>query len=400
MLVALWLSSRASLAETLCVESLCLPHAAPWQRGPAEQEQADEVYILDQPADGTVAAQVVLFRRAPVIKGDAEAYHDKLARFWRATYGKSVLIDWLEVGGRKWRSLRRPSSENGLGVFQLSTVFEGRAYGLLVFVPGTVTVLPAPVMDLLAGIRFVSRAESAGPLAAAAPAPVPIPSERWVRSRTYRFNVSGEALEAVVAPDAERMGRDGMLTGYGLDYGESRVDWFMEGYEWKTVAGRVARVPWATRGRLEVDAPAELGDGATWILRLILPEAEMGISARLLVWDLCAPADQLKDVLDQLNHGVRRPMERLAARKSVHCPITPTVLPARRLKGEPGKTATAAWSLPSPPLTASGAAENATEMKPGRVRLVEAVLEADVDRATPGDGLLERARLFFAYEPR
>ena len=398
MLAVVWALPRLALAETLRVESLHVPQLAPWQRGPAEQEQADDVYLLDLHADKAVASQVVLLRRAPVVKGNAEAYYDRLTRFWRDTYGKRVLIDWVEVGGVTWRTLRRPSSENGMGVFQLSTVFDGRAYSLLVFVPGTVTELPAPVMALLADMRFGSRAgENAKVLAQ-------VPAERWALTRVYRFNLSGDVLEAVVAADVERMGRDGMLTGYGVDYGEASVDWFMEGYKWKTLAGRVAQVPWSTRGRLEVDAPAELGDGATWTLRLILPAQEMGVFARLAVWDMCAPADVLKDVLDRLDHGARGPMERLAAGKAAGCPIPPPALPAQRLKGEPGKAATATWSLPGPLQSVAGVAwwepANQPEKKLSRVRLVEAVLEPGADRIVPGDGLLERARLFFAYEPR
>ncbi len=396
MSVAFWMGSSSALAETLRIESLQVPRLAPWQRGPVEQEQADDVYLLDLRADQTVVSQVVLLRRAPVIKGDAQAYYDKLTRFWRATYGKMVLIDWMEIGGVKWRYLRRPSSENGMGVFQLSTVFEGRAYSLLVFVPGAVTVPPTPVMDLLARLHFGSQAGAAGPVAE----PVAVPMERWARSRIYRFNLSGDVLEAVVAADAERMGQDGMLTGYGLDYGESSVDWFMEGFEWKTVAGRAARVPWSTSGRLEVDAPAELGDAAVWNLRLILPEGEMGVSARLVVWDLCARPDALKEVLDRLKHGARGPMERLAATRPAACPVPVAVNPGERLKGASGKTATAAWSLPYPPRWSAEAAGREPETRLSRVRLVEAVLEPGADRAVPGDGLLERARLFFAFEPR
>jgi hypothetical protein len=398
-LAVFWGGALPALAETLRVESLNLSWFAPWQRGPAEQEQADDVYLLDLRADQTVVSQIALLRRAPVIKGDADAgyenYYDRLTRFWRATYGKRVLIDWVEISGVKWRSLRRPASENGMGVFQLATVFEGRAYSLLVFVPGTV-----PVMDLLARLRFGSQAGEAGPAAE----PIAAPLERWARSRTYRFNLSGDVLEAVVAADAERMGQDGMLTGYGLDYGESSVDWFMEGFEWKTVAGRVARVPWATRGRLEVDAPTELGDAAIWNLRLVLPEGEMGVSARLAVWDLCAHPDVLKEVLDRLKHGARGPMERLAATRQAACPGPVAANSGERLRGKPGKTATAAWSLPlllpNPPRWAAQAAGSEPETRLSRVRLVEAAVEPGADRTAPGDGLLERARLFFAYEPR
>lgn len=396
MLAAFWAASWGTLAgDALRVESLQVPHDAAWRRGPASQEQEDGVYLLDLPAGQASAAQVALMRRAPIVKGDAEDYYDRLTRYWRASYGKAVLIDWVEAGGVKWRSLRRPSNENAMGVFQLSTVSGGRAYSLLVFVPGTVSALPGAVMELLAGMRFWT-GPPASQMAEAAPAPLPVPAESWARTRTYRFSLSAAALDAALAADVDHLGQDGMLTGYGLEYGEASVDWFMEGFAWKAVAGREVRVPWATRGRLEVEAPAKLGAGAVWTLRLILPEGEAAVSARLAMWDLCGPPGVLKDVLDSLNRGVRNPMERLAAATPAACPSTKTAIPALRLKGEAGKTVTATWSPPGSP----DRVEPVEIAGYARVRLAEAVLEPGGDRTLPGDGLLQRARLFFSYEPR
>ncbi len=370
-----------ALAEPLCVESLCLSPAAPWRRGTVDQEQADGVYQLDLDADGRLATQVLVMRQPKTVRGDAAAYHDRLARFWRDTYGKHVLIEWTELAGIRWHSLRRPASENGMGLFQLSTVVDGRAYGLLVFVPGTVTTLNGPVRDLLEGIRF------------AAPAPA---AQRWVRARTYRFSLSGEVLEAVVAPDAERLGQDGMLTGYGLDYGESSIDWFMEGFAWRTQSGRATRLPWGTRGRLEVEAPAELGPAARWSLRLDLPVGEAGVGARLAVWDLCGPMQALQEALDRLRLGARGPMERLAAARPPDCPAPAAADPGWRLDGRPGMAQTQAGTLPGLPDAPGGGAPSGQ----GRLLLVEALLEPAPGRDVPGDSLLERARLFFAYEPR
>jgi hypothetical protein len=379
MLAALWALPCPSPADGLCFESLCLPHAAPWQRGPAEREQADDVYLLVLPADQAAASQVVLPRRAPVIKGDADGYFDRLTRYWRASYGGAVLIDWLEIGGVRWRYVRRPAREDGRGVFHLSTVFQGRAYSLLVFVPGTATTLPEAAMNLVAGIRF--GLPPAGGDASATPA-----APRWTRVRTYRLKLSDADLEAV-AVDVARSGREGMLTGYGLDYAESHVAWFLEGFEWRTEAGRPTRVPWATRGRLEVEAPAELGEASSWTLRLSVPEGETGVSARLVSWELCGGDEALKAGLDRLDGGERLPMERLAE----GCPRPVAIGPSGTLRGEAGKTVSATWTLPSATaLSAPGA----------RTRLVEAVLEPASDRTLPGDGLLRRARLFFAYEPR
>lgn len=396
--------------EVLRVEALSVPVGADWRRGPAEREQEDDVFLLSQDE-----LQVMLMRRAPLIKGNAESYYSNLTRYWRAQYGKAVLIDWLDAAGVRWLYLRRPTRESGGGVFQLSTVFDGRAYSLLVFVPGTMTVLSAPAMRLLADMRLgagqpdtpiapepeqARATPSAVPPEAAFPA-APSARAHWVRADTFRLKPSADALEAVVSVDVDFLGRDGMLTGYGLDYGESSVDWFMEGFEWKTVAGRVTRVPWATRGRLEVDAPAELEGDASWTLRLRLPEGETGISARLAVWDLCAPAAVLADALAGLNRGIRVPMERLAAGVRPGCPTPETFAPSPRLQGEAGKMVAATWTLPrAGGIDAASSAPIASETALTRVRLVEVVLEPGAARAVPGDGLLERARLFFAYAPR
>ena len=167
-----------SPAASLGVEALRLEPGAGWERGPAEQEQADEVFILDHRGAAGSSVQVLLLRRAPVVKGDADAYFDRLTRYWRGQYGKAVLIDWLEAGGVKWRYIRRPAGDQGMGVFQLSTVFEGRAYSLLVYVPGTLTTLPPEAQALIAGARF-------GAAAAEVVTPPP-PQVRWARTG-YRF---------------------------------------------------------------------------------------------------------------------------------------------------------------------------------------------------------------------
>jgi hypothetical protein len=136
-----------------------------------------------------------------------------------------------------------------------------------------------------------------------------------------------------------------------------------------------------------VEAPAELDEAASWTLRLSLPEGEAGVSARLVSWELCGGDEALKAGLDRLDGGERLPMERLAE----GCPRPVAIGPSGTLRGEAGKTVSATWTLPSATdLSAPGA----------RTRLVEAVLEPASDRTLPGDGLLRRARLFFAYEPR
>ncbi|HNA29108.1 MAG TPA: hypothetical protein PK437_03575 [Thiobacillaceae bacterium] len=368
LLAACWVWPWPAPADALRIEALSLEPGAGWTRGGADQEKEDDVYILDHPGDAGVGLQVMLMRRAPLVKGDSEAYYERLTRYWRATYGKSVLIDWLELGGVKWRYLRRPARENGLGLFQLYTVHEGRAYGLLVFVPGTATTLSVPARALLEGLRFDGEGQA----------------PRWMKARTYRLVLSGDALEAVASAEAARQGGDGLLTGYGLNYGENSVEWFLEGYQWKTLDGRVDKLAWATRGRLVVEPPAELGSQGVWTLRLILPDGEANLAARLVVHDLCGDLGEVRDALDRLNRGTRGAMERRAAA----CRGPGPVASGDKLKGLSGETATATWTL------APGVGEGVS------VRLVEAIVEATPERVLPGDGLLQRARLFYAYEPR
>lgn len=376
----------AAVAEDLRVEALRVPHAEPWRRGPADQEKRDGVFLLDGRAGDGSPLQVAIFRRAPALKTGAEIYYRNLARHWRAQYGGLAAIQWLEAGGVKWLACRRPGRDEATGVFHLSTVFDGRAYSLLAFAPAETAAPPAALLDLLAAMRLGTGSGAASP------------PTRWLGARTYRFRPSGEALEAVVAADRESLGEDGMLTGYGLDYGGgpegAGVDWFLDGFRWKTVAGRVTRVPWANRGHLEVEPPGEWTDASLWTLRLTLAEGEEGVSARLLAWDLCAPRERLTSVLEGLDRGARVPMERLAAERPEGCP-PPTAGASRSLHGEAGRTVAGSLALPAGTPSSAG-----PETGLARVRLVEVRLEPRPGRTAPGDGLLGRARLFFAFEPR
>lgn len=386
---------RGAVAGELWVEALLLPHAAPWQRGAPEQEEADDAYYLERPDGAEPASQLVLMRHAPLLKADAETYFNNLTRHWRSTYGKAVLIDWQEIGGAKWLYLRRPARENGLGVFQLSTVFQGRAYSLLVFVPGTVTSLPAPVQSLLAGMRWVQGGGGTA-LARDASSPVP-PPERWVRAGTHRFRLSGPALEAVAGSDADAMGGEGLLTGFGLDYGVSSLSWFVEGYTWTSTT---QRQPWAIRGTLDVEAPAQLDGEATWTLRLGLGEGERGVQARLREWDVCGPAESVREALSRLDRGLRGPLDRLIAQRPAACPPADTPGDWPVLAGESGKTVSATWPTRVPHAVAARPPEPGLAPPPLRVRLLEALLESEPGRGRPGEGVLDRARLFFAYELR
>ena len=410
--LGLWLtafSSLSALAGPVCVEALCLEPASPWQRGSAEQERADGAFLLDLPGARGFDAQLLLPRQAPRIKGDAAGYYDRLGRYWRSNYGPHVLVDWVELGGTRWHYLRRPASENGLGVFHLSTVADGRAHSVLVFVPGTVTSLPDPVRTLLARAAFappqtpvamtVDEARpvatpdhSEPPQAPQAQASPPSAAPRWTRTRTYRLVVLGDALEAVAAADAEALGPDAALTGFGLDYGEASVRWFLEGHVWSDPGRHARKEPWASQAILEVAAPTELAEGGTWTLSL--SGVTEGVAATLAVLDLCGSEPVLTEALRGLARGLRAPLDRLAAQPPAGCPERRPSAPMPLVLGRSGgpSRGVIAWPAEPPP---APLAEGLV-----RIRLVEAVLGPEPGRRVPGEALISRARLFFAYEWR
>jgi hypothetical protein len=378
----LWAYAAGPAASApLCVHALCLPEDPAWRRGGAEQETADDAFILERAAEPENPLQVAVLRTAPVVRGDADAYYDRVTRFWHANYGKAVLVYWQEAEGARWRALRRPAQEQGMGVFQLVTVHDGRAYSLLVFVSGTATTLPVPARQLLDGIRFGPAQSSPPPSAPAA--------TRWLRTQTYRWQAAAEVLENQALAEVRRLG-DGMLTGYGLRYGESSAEWFMDGYVWLDASANPQRSAWEVRGTLRAEAPAEWSDTAPWRLILSLPEGQEAVSARLHTRLLCGRRDALRAALGQLGRGASVVLQGLASDcGTTAIPPGPTVL-----RSEPGKTASATWQLPTPTLKAGAGQGEETS-----VGLVEVVLETEPGRRLPGEALIGGVRLYFAYEP-
>lgn len=386
----LWAYAAGPAASApLCVHALCLPEDAAWRRGSTEQETADDAFILERAAEPENPLQVVVLRTAPVVRGDADAYYDRVTRFWHANYGKAVLVYWQEADGARWRGLRRPAQEQGMGVFQLVTVHDGRAYSLLVFVPGTATTLPAPARQLLDGIRFAAGEPKPTQASQAPRTSTQAPPERWLRTHAYRAQVAAEELEQRTVAEVRHLG-DGMLTGHGLRYGESGVEWFMDGYVWRDASENSARSAWEVRGTLRVEAPAEWSDTAPWSLSLSLPEGQEPVSARLNTRVFCGRRDALRAALERLGRGDTTAVQGLASDcATAAVPLSPPVL-----RGEPGKTTSATWQLPAPTLKAgAGQGEEAS------VGLVEALLETEPGRRLPGEALIGGVRLVFAYEP-
>lgn len=363
-------STFAGAAE-LRVAALAVPYANPWQRATPQQEAEDAALLLDAPE---VGLHLAVPRPTRALKTDAASYYARLSEKWRARYGDDARISWHESGGRKWLLCRRPSRDGGVSVFHLATVFEARAYSMLLFAPASAEMLPTAALDLLAAVRF-------GDVSAVA---------NWSGTRVIYPKAGADVLEALARDDVSRLGDDGMVTGYGLDFGESSVDWFIEGYQWKTVNTRATRSAWKQGGRLEARAAA---DGAAWTLKLTLTDDEADVRAGLRVIDLCGPSRQVAEALDQLQHGARQPLRHLVSQRAAGCPEALAPGAPDPLPGESGKTvqANVALALPSAP----------TQLAAGltRICLVEIALSAGPRRTGFGDRLLERARWYAVFEP-
>jgi hypothetical protein len=281
-------------------------------------------------------------------------------------------------------------------VFHLSTVVGGRAYSVLLFAPTTLEALPLETLpqtafDLLAGMRF----DGEPALNAAPPVWVPV----WVKARTITPLTNSEVLDALVQSDIERLGDGGLVNGYALKWSsepsQAGVDWFVEGYQWQTIANRLTQVDWRYGGRLEVQT---VGDSGLWPVKLSLAANEADLSARLRVIPLCAAREQVADALKQLQWGARLPLERLAQASVAGCPELGSPRVVQILQGESGKTVQMDWVLQLPPVPTP--AQLAALQRAGltHISLVEFAFQAGPNRSGFGDGLLERARGYVVFE--
>lgn len=366
------------------VEALAIPYASPWQRATPQQEAEDGALLLDAPEAGL---HLAVPRPTRVLKADAATYYAKLTEKWQALYGSGAKISWLEFGGMKWLLCRRPASKRDVSVFHLSTVFEGRAYSVLLFAPAAAEALPKVALDLLAAVQF----GVASPVASA--------SADWVKTRTLYPRADAEVLEALVQDDIARLGGDGMVTGYGLDFSASGVVWFIEGYQWKSIDTRVTRLAWNQGGQLEVQLPAESAPSANWRLLFTLAKNEADVGAQLRVWDLCAPSRRVAEALDQLQRGAFAQIPRLALERATGCPEIEALAAPAALQGESGKAVQVETVVSLPP--APGAAQLAALRLAGltRIALVEIALHPGPRRTGFGDRLIERARWYVVFEP-
>lgn len=377
------LVAATALAESLRVEAMRLAPDATWRRGDPAREREDAAYLLEWPvAAGNpgMLLQVAVPHQATPLKTDAEAFFANLRKKWIQQYDERAEIGQIELDGRRWLACRRPASAGDASVFQLVTVHQGRAYGLLAFAGPDAAGLPKPVYELLRGAEF---GEVARP---------------WSLRRIVAARPEREALEALLQADAERLGRKGMLTGYGVEYtplpetagagAGLRLAWFMEGFEWRGPVGNDARRQLEWRGRLEARAVPGGAERAAFTLRLAA-ESSAAVETEVGLLDLCAPTAELDAALVRLALGDTGPLERLGRERPAGCPPASAAAP-HRLAPPPGRESreTVAFSPdPAPPVA------------PGldRVRVAYARPRPAGSEDAPGQALLRGLGLYFVH---
>lgn len=373
-------------AAPLRVDALRLSPDAVWQRGDPGLEREDGVYLLDWPVDKStreIALQVAIPRQSTPLKSDPAAFQANLKKKWASLYGKRAEIGEIEIAGVRWLACRRPSGDGEAVVFQLVAAHEGRAYSLLAFTARQAIGLPAPVHDLLARAVFGA------------------PARGWAVHHVIAAQPAGEALAALVQTDVERLGRDGMLTGYGVDSARlpdedaagrgQGLGWFLEGFMWRKPSGRDERVPVDQRGRIEARVPGRVADRLSVSLNLVT-EAGKDVEVEVGVLDLCAPPAELDDALARLQRGARVPLERLLRGRPAACAPTPSLPPPVVMSVPPGLPVRDTLSFPSGnvPVSVAGLANR-------RVIYVKPRLAAGDGEV--GEGLLRRLGLYFVYAP-
>ncbi len=416
LLIWVWVLSGANAADLptwVQIESLSLPYASPWQRAAPEQESEALELVLPQ-----AGLQLAVLRHTMVLTTDAETYYARLSRNWRSLYGQDVRIGWFEAGASKWLYCQRPAQAGDATAWQFSSVFAGRAYSVMLFAPSLAAngeqEIPSQAVELLAVVRW-------GDVAAESSSPSPQRPAKpyWIKARTLFPQANADVLEALVQDDQDRLGRDGLLTGYGLDFSQSSSQsstrWFIEGYVWKTLNARLERVALNAAGRLEFESLAAADDVARLVVRLSQIDQEADLGVRLRIWSLCAPAEQLAETLRQLRQGARLPLQRLARAPAAGCPnveldfkpdsdlnsgpgFAPIADWRSVLQGESGKTVEAEVTVKLQPALSTNQQAALSQAGLTRLVLLEIAPYARPGRTGFGDQLIERARGYLVFE--
>jgi hypothetical protein len=356
----------AAWGETFQVDAMkVLPDVA-WQRGEAEREENESLYLLRWP--GEQAMEVAIARRATVLKNDAESFLYHLGKIWSAQYGRHAEIDEVKLNDRKWLVCRRPSADKHTRVFQFATVHEGRAYSLVAFVPRATKGLPKPIYELVRSTEFQA--------------------SRWRVERTVTLQPGREALAALAELDAERLGKAGLMTGYGADYRGDSLDWFIEGFAWRE--GTKERLPFESRGHVQAVMPARASDRLAPSFSLSAGGLA-GVAVETRLFDLCAPPAALDDALSRLERGARAPLEKLQRERPETCPPAPAAAAPQVLQVPPGQTSAATFEFALPPVWPSVAGMQ-------RAQIVMLKLRPAADSGF-GENLVQALGLYVVYRP-
>lgn len=384
MLCGLLLSiTHAAVAESLRVDAMSLVPDARWRRGDPTREKEDAAYLLEWPvAEGArgVALQVAIPLRATPLMTGAEDFYANLYKKWTQQYGKRAEIGQIEIAGVRWLACRRPANSGDASVFHLVTAHAGRAYSVLAFAGAEVKGLPKPAYDLLAAADFG------------------VAARPWVFHRVVAAQPAQAALETLVAADAERLGHDGMLTGYGIQYvalpelagaGQGlRLNWFLEGFRWRNRGGRDERLPLDRRGYL--DAWVAANAAAPTLTVRFAGAANTAVEAEVGLLDLCAPAADVDAALARLAAGVDAPLEALVRARPQACPPAPAGIPPRFPRARPGQSVVETLEFPVAPTPAAAAGLSQLRVLYARPRLAGSEAEA-------GQRLLRGTGLYFVF---
>lgn len=300
-------------AATLSVGDLRLEYGPPWQRAEADEESRLQSIILHL-ADATTPLTVMLPRHQPRLRMTEERFYRQLETVWRAQYGETARVDWLEAGGRRWRMVRRPSlDQTGSVVFHLVTVLEGRAHHLLAYAPTSAAELPEAIIGLLTGP--VGAHEKGDTPASSTAVPATALPPHWRLERILRSQPGQSGLDHVMTLERRALKGEGGITGVALEVKEHGFKGFLQGFVW--VAGpdhRTVRREFMQRWELAWAAPPQLwrDDEAAAIVVSSAAGSDrvtLGISLRYL----CGGAAQLRELLDDVERAQADARQRLEA---------------------------------------------------------------------------------------
>jgi len=384
----LWAAGAAGAADLRVLE-MSVAWADHWKQAAPEPGE-DDVHTLNWSVSEGVGLQATVLRRATLLRSGSDTFYENLKRKWLASFGPEASVAWVEVGDTRWYACRRPGLEKKASVFQLVTVFRGHAYSVLFFAAPEVQSLPVEAMDLLRHIRFGSREPT------------------WVETHAFPVHPDPARLSELFQEEAARIGKQGMLMGYGVEPRANQLSWFFDGFYWgetenksgagdQNTAGNQAvkgnkpiKLPFASQGKLTLEQAATLGREVN--AHLDVQSGDAPVSAQVRIYDVCADKTAFAQALARLQQGDISLLHQQAQDRQQGCP-----LPAQgvqvKFEAKPGEVRHLAVNLaPSVALYADEARIHA--------QIVEARLEKREAAYQPGDSVLPHTGMVMVYQPK